>query len=57
MKTNLKVQTPKNGEKTQAFGARFLNCLGAFLAGTDNVLADQVVLGLFPIADKDVHSK
>lgn len=57
MKTNLKVQTPKNGEKTQAFGARFLNCLGAFLAGTDNILADQVILGLFPVADKDVHSK
>lgn len=53
MKTNLKVQTPNGSAKTLPIGARFLACLGAFFAGTDNILADQVVMGLFPSVDKD----
>lgn len=53
MKTNLKVQNTNESGKTQAFGAKFLNCLGSFFAGTDTILADQIVMGLFPGADKD----
>ncbi len=53
MKTNLKVQPPEGAGKAQAFGAKFLSCLGAFFAGTDTILADQVVMGLFPNPDKD----
>lgn len=53
MKTNLKVQNPDGSGKAQPLGAKFLNCLGAFFAGTDTFLSDQIVMGLFPSADKD----
>lgn len=57
MKTNLKVQEPLESKKTSSFGVRFLNCLSEFLAGTDTLLAEQVVLGLFPNSEKEIHSK